>query len=588
MRGLLLCFLLFAAALAQPQEQEILEEHLFFDVGEQTDTDHTYESFDGQTYSLDLSSSIPIAQRLTNGTLLVRFRTEARRPLMTLFSMSDIGHEGSAFFIGLNAEGAICYENRHGTNVSHNQTVGFGFNDGLWHTVVLTVGTDGTCIYADGELLRKSDFARFLDVVERPNQMFIGRTLLQQEREDIWYYEGDVDKVDIHRDTFDAAWVRAHSDPPGRRVFPKGYELPMVDLTQRTDLQVTVDREPGQYLGHVSTVLLDDQQTLLAAYPPGHGRGQMIWKRSPDLGRTWSERLPVPADYELQEVPTLHRVGNRILLISGVPRGQGGFRTAWLDLDDSGALPATNTWSALQTHAADQSIYGWVAGSSFFPVHNGAATNSTYRMLFHDGWGFNWKTSLSLTGGQESWSTPTRYLPLRTAARVGGKPGPYLCEPGAVHSPDGKRLAVLYRANNRITQSMIAFSGNDGDTFSDPFEVPSSLTGDRHMAAYDPVSGRLVITFRDHSLTANTVDGGDWVAWVGSFDDLLRGRPGELRIRLMDNTKGYDCGYAGIEVCSDPAHPDFGTFVLTSYGHWTHGEAPWIACVRFKLADILP
>jgi hypothetical protein len=31
--------------------------------------------------------------------------------------------------------------------------------------------------------------------------------------------------------------------------------------------------------------------------------------------------------------------------------------------------------------------------------------------------------------------------------------------------------------------------------------------------------------------------------------------------------------------------PD-GTFVATTYGHWTEGEEPYIVSVRFKLAEL--
>ena len=36
----------------------------------------------------------------------------------------------------------------------------------------------------------------------------------------------------------------------------------------------------------------------------------------------------------------------------------------------------------------------------------------------------------------------------------------------------------------------------------------------------------------------------------------------------------------GVEVLPD------GTFVTTTYGHWTAGEAPYIVSVRFKLAEL--
>jgi hypothetical protein len=60
---------------------------------------------------------------------------------------------------------------------------------------------------------------------------------------------------------------------------------------------VVVDREEGQYLGHVTTVLLEDGRTMLAVYPKGHGKGAIVLKRSSDGGRTWSARLPTPGNW---------------------------------------------------------------------------------------------------------------------------------------------------------------------------------------------------------------------------------------------------------------------------------------------------
>jgi hypothetical protein len=98
---------------------------------------------------------------------------------------------------------------------------------------------------------------------------------------------------------------------------PKGYTIPVIDLAAETARQVVVDREAGQYLGHPTTVLLEDGRTMLCVYPKGHGQGPIVLKRSGDGGLTWSPRLPVPASWATsKETPTIHRVID--------PAGKGG------------------------------------------------------------------------------------------------------------------------------------------------------------------------------------------------------------------------------------------------------------------------
>ena len=50
--------------------------------------------------------------------------------------------------------------------------------------------------------------------------------------------------------------------------------LPTIDLNDLAAHHVIVDREPGQYLGHPTTVLLEDRKTMICVYPKGHGRGK--------------------------------------------------------------------------------------------------------------------------------------------------------------------------------------------------------------------------------------------------------------------------------------------------------------------------
>ena len=85
--------------------------------------------------------------------------------------------------------------------------------------------------------------------------------------------------------------------------------LPQIDLDEKPAFHVVVDREGGQYLGHPTTALLEDGKTILTVYPKGHGAGQIVYKRSTDGGKTWSDRLPTPVNWATsQETPTIHRV----------------------------------------------------------------------------------------------------------------------------------------------------------------------------------------------------------------------------------------------------------------------------------------
>jgi hypothetical protein len=153
----------------------------------------------------------------------------------------------------------------------------------------------------------------------------------------------------------------------------------------------------------------------------------------------------------------------------------------------------------------------------------------------------------------------------------------HLCEPGAVRSPDGKEIALLLRENRRIRNSHLMVSTDEGVHWSEPRELPAALTGDRHTAKHLK-DGRLFISFRDTAAPSPTR--GDWVAWVGTYDDIIRGREGQFRLRLMDNTHEWDCAYPGVEVLPD------GTVVATTYGHWMEGEEPYVVSVRLKPSDL--
>jgi len=342
-----------------------------------------------------------------------------------------------------------------------------------------------------------------------------------------------------------------------------GHLLPVLDLAGDADRQVVVDREQGQYLGHPNTVLLADRKTILCVYPKGHGRGAIVYKRSGDGGRTWSERLPVPENWATsKETPTIHRLSDpagteRLVLFSGLYPIRRAIST------DSG-----KSWSPL---APIGEFGGIVAMGDVVRL-----TDGTYAAFFHDDGRFfrNAKErgqfrvyqTVSADGGL-TWGEPTL---------VASLPYADLCEPGAVRSPDGGTLALILRENSRRFNSYAVFSQDEGKTWGEPRELAAGLTGDRHQFAYAP-DGRLVAVFRD--TTRESASRGDFVAWVGTYEDIEQGRDGQYRVRLLDNTHGMDCGYPGLEALPD------GTFVATTYGHWAAGEEPYVMAARFTLEE---
>ncbi|MGC4042413.1 MAG: sialidase family protein [Armatimonas sp.] len=338
-----------------------------------------------------------------------------------------------------------------------------------------------------------------------------------------------------------------------------------LDLDGETKRQIVVDREPGQYLGHVTCVLLDDRKTILAVYPKGHGKGPIVYKRSTDGGKTWSERLPTPPNWATsQECPTLFRTRDktgkkRILLLCGL------YPIRQAVSEDEG-----QTWSELSPIG---DYGGIVPMGSMIRLKNG-----DYLAFFHDD-GRYYANSGKTTGrfhvysvrsadGGVTWSNPTVVAHLSDL---------HLCEPGALRSPDGKQLAVLLRENRRVKNSHVIFSNDEGVTWTKPRELPTTLTGDRHTPVYTP-DGRLFISFRD--MAANSPTKGDWVAWVGTYDDILQNRDGQYHVRLKDNQHAWDCAYPGVVILRDS------TIVATTYGHWAEGEAPYILSVRLKLAEL--
>ena len=356
-------------------------------------------------------------------------------------------------------------------------------------------------------------------------------------------------------------------------------EIPYIDLAKESSRQVIVDKEKGQYLGHPTTTLLSDGKTVLCVYPKGHGKGPIVYKRSNDGGKTWSPRLKTPTSWaSSKEVPTLFQVtdkaGNhRIIMFSGL------YPIRMAISNDEG-----RKWSELKSIGE---FGGIVAMGTMISVKG---KPGHYRALFHDDGRFisakskkksppefTLYSSKSVDGGM-TWGKPEK---IYSSTKI------HLCEPGSIRSPDGKQIAVLLRENSRRKNSYVIFSNNEGASWTEPRELPITLTGDRHTAKYLP-DGRLFISFRCRTAIGSNLGvnnspipyEGDWVAWIGKYQDILDGNPGHCVIRIADNKKGWDTTYPGVEILKD------GAILTTTYGHWQEGEQPYIISVRLKANEI--
>ncbi|MBL6538576.1 DUF4091 domain-containing protein [Streptococcus suis] len=355
--------------------------------------------------------------------------------------------------------------------------------------------------------------------------------------------------------------------------------IPQYDLP--TDYIKDLEKKPGtnrQYLGQPDMVLLNDNQTLIAAYPVGHGHGPIVMQISKDNGLTWTEKTDIPESWASSlETPTLYKLNfadgsEKVILITAMPSWQnnptGGFRTSISE--DGGRI-----WSEYQLFHPTRNgrqHYTIVAMSSLIQLRDEQGNYKDEWMgIFHDYQFVNYKSILSFDeDGNQVWSLPEPIL----AAHRDIEQAAQMCEIGMFRVPNSQRIIGLVRAQSHHHSSLLIYSDDEGKTWSRPMELQGALQGERHKILVDPISGKLVVTFREIILDYNRNGqienndwmAGDWIAWIGSVDDLLQQNEGQYRIRLAEdfttNAKSGDTGYTGATVSPD------GTFNLISYGHF--------------------
>tara|TARA_Y100000588_G_scaffold320966_2_gene351872 strand:+ start:9510 stop:10556 length:1047 start_codon:yes stop_codon:yes gene_type:complete len=346
----------------------------------------------------------------------------------------------------------------------------------------------------------------------------------------------------------------------------------LVEISEETGRHVLIAEGTEEvYQGHPTTVLMPDGRTMFCTWCINHGGHCGPLARSDDGGLSW-ERVKTPDNWRsVYNCPSIYLLedpdGVRRLHVFAARSDDEGVMQHSVSEDDG------LTWSpfvgiGMPCIMAFTTMTRLKNGDylGLYPRGKDDRDQSPLKM---------WQ-STSKDGGL-TWSEPSLFA--EDEAR-GRDPD----EPEFVRSPDGNQLLVLFRENLRKGHSLMVVSDDEGESWSDLCETPWGLTGDRHKACYAP-DGRLVVVFRD--MAPKSPSGGSFVAWVGRYEDVIAGRSGQFRIKLLhqhvepgNSRQECDCGYPGLELLPD------GTFVATTYVNYKPGpEKNSVVSVRFRLDE---
>jgi hypothetical protein len=365
---------------------------------------------------------------------------------------------------------------------------------------------------------------------------------------------------------------------PGYAAIPP-LTLPTVDISGDTNRHVIIAQGTKDlYHGHPSTVLLPDGKTMFCVWSLNHGWGEPLLKRSDDAGKTWTD-VGVPGDWNfwLKATRRPHstlggKARSWLPVIHHLTDPQGRARLVIFDIGQNGrqiqsvSEDGGKTWSPMRPNG----LKGMEASMNIIPARDGR------RLLM-------WNSDPSPSVFQaESYDGGQTWINEHEAIDVSGLPGVVMCEPGVVRSPDGRQLLMLIRdfQPTAAYNSLFSVSDDDGATWSKPKRLPAGLTGDRHAPVCLP-DGRLLVAMRDTLKNGTSPTENHYIAWVGRYEDIVGGRDGAYRIKLLHSHAGSDCGYSGVAVLKD------GTVVATTYIKYAAGpEKHSVVSTRFRIEEI--
>ncbi|MFJ2088749.1 GDSL-type esterase/lipase family protein [Streptomyces sp. NPDC087901] len=165
--------------------------------------DHdTPVDLDGSEY-VDLSNRAGVLAPLTAGTIVVTFRTTSHNEAMTLISASDPTAPSSNITLDLSG-GALQFSVREKGAVLINVMTRTRYDDGLRHTVAVTIDASGTKLHAGGRTVFETSQHAFFGNVSKPTALALGRNADSDHPGGEWFCTGTIERA--------AVWDRVLSE----------------------------------------------------------------------------------------------------------------------------------------------------------------------------------------------------------------------------------------------------------------------------------------------------------------------------------------------------------------------------------------
>ena len=384
-----------------------------------------------------------------------------------------------------------------------------------------------------------------------------------------------------------SAWS-AKKDPARVEREAVAAQLPLCDFMRNEEAEdgfypldakrFSVVSETDDFAAHATSVMLDDDRTVLAFWDTQEGGPCGPAALSTDAGRTWTDvSSRIPGEFRgAHDTPFAYRFAD--------PKGGkarirvfAGYGTAteydWRGPDTrplAEAMPSIaseddgKTWKCLPPLGAD-----FACVTAFSGVER--LKDGSYLAVFSRG------TRPNGAGGP--------YAVMSSRSRDGGltweKPqtvgtttnGTSLTLPTVFRSPDGGELCCLASVNWGWEPPMMCFSRDEGRTWSAFEPAPDALKEERQVASV-LADGRVLVTFRR---------GASLGGWIGPYKSIRdgSGRDGVL-LDLVHNYGGPNCGgYSGVHVRRDGE-----VVVVASSQANLRRPMPVVVSMRFALSEI--